>query len=131
MTTYQNPIIVGVFQDAEHAKSAFDTLRGADFKEDQVGVALPGTSNVEDGLAKKFVDLGVPQDRAQYYESEFNAGHIIVSVRPDQREQDARAILHSNGGYDYGESSPANEPSSEQPSQEQPYNNAATENYGQ
>jgi hypothetical protein len=133
VTTYETPIIAGVFVDAEHAKSAFDTLRDANFKEDQVGVALPGTSSVDEGLAKKFIDLGVPQDRAKYYESEFNAGHIVVSVRPDEREKDARDILHANGGYDYGENSsqPAAEVQPEQPLQGQPANEAAAEDYGQ
>jgi hypothetical protein len=135
VTTYQTPIIAGVFVDAEHAKTAFDTLRGANFKEDQVGVALPGTSNVEEGLAKKFIDLGVPQDRAKYYESEFNAGHIVVSVRPDEREKDARDILHASGGYDFGEnpSQPASQTQTQpgQGSQGQPVNEAATEDYSQ
>src|SRR5207248_254971 len=87
VTTYQTPIVAGVFQNPEQAKNAFDTLRGAGFKEDQVGVALPGSSNVKEGLANEFKKLGVAEDRATYYEHEFNSGHIVVSVRPDTREQ--------------------------------------------
>jgi hypothetical protein len=134
VTTYpQTPIVAGVFLDAEHAKNAFDTLRGANFKEDQVGVALPGTSNVDEGLAKKFIDLGVPQERAKYYESEFNAGHIVVSVRPDEREKDAKEILHASGGYDFGEgpSTPSAGPQPGQSAPGQPANEAATDNYDQ
>jgi len=133
VTTYQTPIVAGVFVDAEKAKQAFDTLRGANFKDDQVGVALPGTSNVEEGLAKKFIDLGVPQDRAKYYEREFNAGHIVVSVRPDEREKDAKEILHANGGYDFGEgpSTPAAGVQPDQSPQDQPLSESAAEDYGQ
>lgn len=123
MTTYQTPIVAGVFQNPEQAKNAFDMLRNAGFNEDQVGVALPGSSNVKNGLAEEFKKLGVPQDRALYYEREFNAGHIVVSVRPDQREQEAKTILHNHGGYDYGEntSSPA------QNVQQQPGNQPSAE----
>lgn len=124
MTTYQTPIVAGVFQNPEQAKNAFDTLRNSGFKEDQVGVALPGSSNVKDGLANEFKKLGVPEDRAAYYEREFNAGHIVVSVRPDNREQDAKAILRTNGAYDYGENAPSS-------AQGQPTNEASADNYGQ
>ena len=40
MTTLQNPIVVGIFQDEVKAKSAVDTLRNAGFRYDQVGVAI-------------------------------------------------------------------------------------------
>ncbi len=133
MTTYQTPIVAGVFQNPEQAKNAFDMLRNAGFNEDQVGVALPGSSNVKDGLAEEFKKLGVSQDRALYYEREFNAGHIVVSVRPDQREHEAKSILHDNGGYDYGEntSSPAQNVQQSQSYQQQPGNEPSAENYGQ
>jgi hypothetical protein len=135
VTTYQTPIVAGVFQNPEQAKNAFDMLRNAGFNEDQVGVALPGSSNVKDGLAEEFKKLGVPQDRALYYEREFNAGHIVVSVRPEQREQEAKTILHNNGGYDYGEntSSPAQSAQQQQSqsAQSQPGNQPSAGNYGQ
>jgi hypothetical protein len=135
VTTYQTPIVAGVFQNPEQAKNAFDMLRNSGFNEDQVGVALPGSSNVKDGLAEEFKKLGVPQDRALYYEREFNAGHIVVSVRPDQREQEAKTILQNNGGYDYGEkntSSPAQSaPQRNQSAQPQPGNQPSDQNYGQ
>lgn len=108
MTTYQNPIIAGVFQDEMQARKAFEMLRNANFGQDQVGVALPGSPNITKSLADDFMNLGVTAERAHYYENEFKAGHIVVSVRPDGRDEEAITILRNNGAYDYeaGKQSP-------------------------
>jgi len=102
MPTYQMPIIVGVFQDEAQARKAVEELRNANFGRDQLGVATHNPNNVINNLAQDFMKLGVPEERARYYEHEFQAGHVIVSVRPDGREAEARRILQGNGGYDYG-----------------------------
>jgi len=94
------PIIVGVFQDEAQAKKAVEELHNANFGRDQLGVATHDPHMVIDNLAQDFMKLGVPQERASYYEHEFQTGHVIVSVRPDGREADARRILQDNGGYD-------------------------------
>lgn len=143
MTTYQTPIVAGVFQDEVQARQAFDMLRGADFGQDQVGVALPGASTVTNGLANDFMKLGVPKERASFYEHEFNAGHIVVSVRPDGREKEAKDILRSNGALDFDGPDAASSAAENQPgssagaekqnwnTQGQPTNEASTGNYGQ
>lgn len=102
MAASQNPrIVVGVFDEESQAKSAVDTLRDANFDRDQVGVAMREAGIVTPTLADDFRNLGVPEDRASFYEDEFKSGHVIVSVRPDGREEEAKRILRSNGGYDY------------------------------
>lgn len=108
MSTYQNPnpqqtpIVAGVFQNENQAKVAVDELRKQNFAHDQIGVAIPQKSQV-DSLSQDFMKLGVPQDKASYYENEFKSGHIVVSVRPDGRDEEARSILFGSGGYNEAE----------------------------
>src|SRR5262245_44577448 len=45
------------------------------------------------------VGLGIPEDEAAYYDSEFKAGHTIVTVRDDARADEAWAILRRHGAY--------------------------------
>ncbi len=101
MTNYSQ-VIVGVFNTETDAKNALDALRNAGFKQDQLGFALRegglGTSTLRDDLVK----LGIQQDQADYYYSEYQNGRPIVSVRADGREQEAASILSNYGSYDYG-----------------------------
>src|SRR5437764_2463932 len=100
MTTFQTPIVAGVFADETPARNAVNALRNAGFGYDQVGVAMQGGATTPD-LQHDLMNLGVPEEKARYYESEFEAGHIVVSVRPDGRDDEAKNILHGNGAYDY------------------------------
>jgi uncharacterized protein (TIGR02271 family) len=52
------------------------------------------------GLAGTLVGLGIPKDEAEFYESEFQAGRTIVTVKADARGAEARSILSRFGGYD-------------------------------
>ena len=52
------------------------------------------------GLAGALVGMGIPKDEAEYYESEFQAGRTIVTVRSPGRETEARSILQRFGAYD-------------------------------
>jgi uncharacterized protein (TIGR02271 family) len=52
------------------------------------------------GLAGALIGMGIPKDEAEYYESEFKAGRILVTVTATGREDEARAILRRNGAYD-------------------------------
>src|SRR5438445_11742 len=47
------------------------------------------------------VGLGVPEDEASYYESEFKTGRTIVTVRADDRSTEAWNVLIRHGAYDY------------------------------
>ena len=44
--------------------------------------------------------MGVSEEQAKYYADEQNAGHPVIAVRAQGREQEARAILHEAGAYD-------------------------------
>jgi hypothetical protein len=55
------------------------------------GAATVGT------VVGALIGLGVPEDEADYYESEFQAGRVLVTVRADGRSLEARDILARNG----------------------------------
>jgi uncharacterized protein (TIGR02271 family) len=52
------------------------------------------------GVAGALIGAGIPEDEAKYYESEFQAGRVLVTVRADGRIDEAQSILRQNGGYD-------------------------------
>ncbi|MBA2284645.1 MAG: YsnF/AvaK domain-containing protein [Ktedonobacteraceae bacterium] len=100
MSTYPQ-LIVGVFEHESDAKSALNALNEAGFGKDQIGLALREGGVVTHSLLNDLVKLGVPQDRAGYYDSEYRAGRAIISVRADGREQEAISILRGYRAYDY------------------------------
>jgi len=54
---------------------------------------------VTGGIAAALIDLGVPEEDARYYESEFQSGRILVTVRTDGRYDEARSIMENYGAY--------------------------------
>ncbi|GHO86509.1 hypothetical protein [Dictyobacter formicarum] len=101
MTTYQTPIVIGIFQDEVQAKNAVDTLRNAGFRYDQVGVAINASTNATSNLQTDLVNLGVSEEQAHYYDEAYKSGKIVVSIRPDGRDSEVQDILTSNGAYNY------------------------------
>lgn len=55
---------------------------------------------VAGGIVGALIGLGVPEDEARYYESEFKAGRTLVTVKTDTRYEEARSILQRHGAYD-------------------------------
>jgi hypothetical protein len=51
------------------------------------------------GLVGALVGLGIPEDEAQYYESEVHGGRFLVTVDAGNRQTEAWGILHRSGGY--------------------------------
>ena len=49
------------------------------------------------GFLGAFAAIGVPEEHARHYEEEFNAGRTIVTVKTEDRQQDALDILYRNG----------------------------------
>lgn len=49
------------------------------------------------GLVGPFMNMGVPEEEAQYYDKEFKAGRSIVTVDSGGREADARQIMGAAG----------------------------------
>jgi uncharacterized protein (TIGR02271 family) len=52
------------------------------------------------GIAGALIGYGIPEEDAEYYESEVKAGRFLVTVEANGREAEARAILNRAGGYD-------------------------------
>jgi len=52
------------------------------------------------GVAGALIGLGVPEEEANYYEQEFKAGHIIVTVRAAGRYDEAVTIMQRHNGFD-------------------------------
>jgi hypothetical protein len=51
------------------------------------------------GLVGALVGLGIPEEDAQYYESEVHGGRFLVTVDAGNRQTEAWTILHRAGGY--------------------------------
>lgn len=52
------------------------------------------------GLVGALVGAGIPEEEADYYRGEFEAGRTIVTVQADDRIGEATTILRRNGAYD-------------------------------
>jgi hypothetical protein len=52
------------------------------------------------GVAGSLIGLGIPEEEAKYYDQEFQAGRIVVTVDAGSRLQEAQSILVQNNGYD-------------------------------
>ena len=52
------------------------------------------------GFAGLLHGMGVPDEEATYYEGEFKGGKTIVTVRADERRQEAADIMRQLGAYD-------------------------------
>ncbi len=101
MSTQQQHLVIGAFKDILQARDAVDTLRSIGIHYDQIGVAFTASQNATLNLEADLLELGVPPEEANYYEMEYRAGRIIVSVRPDNRDAEIQDVLKSRHAYNY------------------------------
>jgi hypothetical protein len=59
------------------------------------------TGAVVGGVSGALVGLGIPEHEAKFYDDRFNEGRTLLTVRADDRYDDAADLLRSRGGYDY------------------------------
>jgi uncharacterized protein (TIGR02271 family) len=52
------------------------------------------------GLIGALIGAGIPEEEAEYYHKEFEAGRTIVTVQADENANEAREVLRRNGAYD-------------------------------
>jgi uncharacterized protein (TIGR02271 family) len=98
MSTTNRSIVAGVFQNESQAQQAMADLQNAGFTDDQIRYSVhKGGAGILDALT----GLGLPQDQANYYNSEFMAGRTVVTVNAGNRRQEAYDLLMRNGAYDY------------------------------
>ncbi len=114
MTTMQQ-LIVGVFRDRTQAEQAINELHQAGFDHRQIRFAGQGVSTggiidkiksvfigqdiAAGGVYDDLVDMGTPPEDAHYYQSEFEAGHSIVTITGTGVPLVAINILARYGGY--------------------------------
>jgi len=55
---------------------------------------------VAGGIVGSLVGLGIPEEEAHFYEGEFKAGRIVVTVQAENRFDEAQAVLRRFGAYD-------------------------------
>ena len=113
MATTESPVKIGVFRDRALAEQAVEELRHAGFRDDEIRVWGQGAptggfletliskwsgQGTDDGsLSGALVELGVPQEEADYYQRESEAGRTIVAVRSSGHQQEASDILQRAG----------------------------------
>lgn len=65
-------------------------------------LASAATAGAAGGLLGGLIGLGIPEEEAEYYHSEFEQGRTVVAVKCDKNNcQQARAILDEFNAYDY------------------------------
>jgi hypothetical protein len=64
-------------------------------------LASAGTGAAVGSLLGALIGLGVPEEEATYYDSQFRTGRTIVTVHADDRSAAAWEILARHGAYDF------------------------------
>jgi len=116
MVMSERSTVVGVFTDAAHVEQAINELWLAGFSDDEMSVTrgrastggfleslkglFRGQETTTARTADDFRRMGVPEQDADYYQRELDAGRTIVLVRAGDLQQEALAILRKNGAYD-------------------------------
>ena len=109
--------ILGVFDEPAMADQAIDALQTAGFSSNQIhgagqhssGGFMAGIKNFFSGddavsgtQSSDMKGMEVSDEEASYYEQQSQAGHRVVAVQANGREQEAAEILRANGAYNYG-----------------------------
>src|SRR5688500_13475545 len=56
---------------------------------------------VAGGITGALMGLGIPEDEAKYYNDQFSEGRTLMTVRADDRYNDASDIVRKRRGFDY------------------------------
>lgn len=99
MASTTRPLVVGIFDDEAQAKKALNELRNTGFSHNQISIAKLKAGSATRHISDTLVQGGIPQNEADYYEQVFKAGHIIETVRTEDRAQDALDILRRHGAH--------------------------------
>jgi uncharacterized protein (TIGR02271 family) len=116
MSTAQS-LVVAVFDNSAMAERAINDLKDKGFSNDEIlyssrqgrggffenlksWITGEETALIGD-VAKNLRDMGIPDEAANYYASEREAGHPIVAVSSPGHEQNARNVLSRYGGHSH------------------------------
>jgi uncharacterized protein (TIGR02271 family) len=119
MATTQ-PSFFGVFDNTSAAENAINALHNANIGDNQIyysgrpsstgGGFMAGLRNFFSGddttsgngsVSQDLSGLGIPDDEANYYDQQYQAGHAIVGVRTSGNDQDVLSLLQQNGAQIY------------------------------
>lgn len=98
MTTTKRTMVMSVFADNAQAQQAIDELQRVGFSPDQIRYSVRKSGT---GIADSLENLGLPEQEANFYNREFEAGRTVVMVKTDDRQQEAYDILSRYSGYDF------------------------------
>jgi hypothetical protein len=75
------PILAGVFEDEVQALHALEKLQKAGFNDEQIGMVMCNGSLLPVCIFDTLISMGVPEEEAGIYQSELDAGHVLLLVR--------------------------------------------------
>ncbi|MBE3566815.1 MAG: hypothetical protein IMW90_13910 [Thermogemmatispora sp.] len=100
----ESSVVVGVFEDVDQARQAYDSLRAQGFGADYVSLANPQEMHRPQLDLRYLIEAGIPDEEARFYAQEFSEGHALVTVRvaglPPASARKAVALLQGHGAYD-------------------------------
>jgi len=116
MTMTETSTVIGVFTNRDQANRAIDELRRGSFSYDHIRIVERGAGSFLDNLKSLFTGqeitssnkaddlmrMGVPEQDARNYQSELEAGRVIVIVivKAAGQPEQAMTILRQNGAHD-------------------------------
>jgi hypothetical protein len=102
---------IGAFASRAQAEQAVESLRGAAFDRDQIGIVLPDSvvpaaGSEEHGLTalwsgalfRSLIGVEIPDSEVHYYEEVLQEGRTLVMVLAGDRYPEAMDVLHRCGG---------------------------------
>jgi len=110
-------LVVATFDNTTMAERAVNDLKDTGFSNDEIlyssrqgrggffdnlksWITGEETASIGD-VAKNLRDMGVPEEAANYYAREREAGHPIIAVNSPGHEQNAVNVLARNGGHSH------------------------------
>ena len=113
-TTNERSTLIAIFANHEQANQSIDNLRHAGYDYNQIRLVERGANSFVENLKSLFTGqtttttnsaddwtrIGVPQQDAQNYQSELDAGRSIVLIKAVSGPEQALSIMHQSGAYD-------------------------------
>lgn len=108
--------LIGVFADRDTAEQAIQGLYRVGVDKDQISYSghassggfmeglkhlFSGTDDSDNTVVQDLVNLGVPEEQAQYYARQHREGHPVVAVNAAGHEQGVASVFRQAGGYTY------------------------------
>jgi hypothetical protein len=122
MTINERSTVVGIFPTSAQTESAINELQRMGFTDQNIGYLVRSTNeaiqgNVAGGILAAnlgggaigaaasdvigaLTKMGIPEEEANYYQNEFEAGRVLVTVYAPNHQQQVLDVLRRSGAYD-------------------------------